>query len=483
MKKKILALVLPFLFLLSTFNYSVTVYANATNDSIPKNSASSTLFRFDGKVTSGEWNENHTIAFPLDVENIDGDVDGENYLYLGQDNVSLFLAFDFASDNTSDDTGEWFGVWLNVANRSFGDNQDWHDYINNGTECVIWDTEFSKEWEFFKGPPLEEVDIIGFTSDSEYTVQDGFPNGDYTAFDKYDDGNDFNITAENGGDYVVGIDFSINVSDFYSIFNDLYMDELISINDIEYWFTLNDTIDEHKIILWDSEGNYPGLNNLTQSRDVSNVVGGPWQVGTSKLDIANMTNGKIIKFTLFANHTSSFNLSIHRLKLNIRRTKTNYPTGAVGESWLQHPYTSLNAYAIGKSFGSSPTNATSHRMYEMIIPLSELEGYNKTTHHLGITLGGYGTAAFPGQDYWAWPTSSPPINNPYPLEDSTLYHYVRVNETTLHITYGIFGDDDDDDDDDVTIIPFGNYYLFFAVLGVMALVIIQWKRKSKMKIT
>ena len=39
------------------------------------------------------------------------------------------------------------------------------------------------------------------------------------------------------------------------------------------------------------------------------------------------------------------------------------------------------------------------------------------------------------------------------------------------------GGDDDDDDDEEAAIPFGNYYLLFAVIGIVALILIH-KRKA-----
>ena len=41
----------------------------------------------------------------------------------------------------------------------------------------------------------------------------------------------------------------------------------------------------------------------------------------------------------------------------------------------------------------------------------------------------------------------------------------------------VAGDDDDDDDDDDDAIPFGNYYLLFAVIAIASLTII-YKRKT-----
>ncbi len=394
MKKNTLTLAFLFLFLFSTFNSSVSVYANAPKESIPKSSSSSTVFRFDGKVTSGEWNENHTIAFLLDVDNDEGDLtpnppnkDGENYLYLGQDNKSLFLAFDFASDNTSDDAGEWFGVWLNVANRSFNDNQGWHDHIDNGTESVIFDVDNNKEWEYFHPSNTEQLDLR-FTSDSEYAVTRGTKVGDYLALE-YDEDLYLNITSQNFGREYYWVNFSLNVTKLFTIFPDLYINGLL---DFEFSFTydLNVTINEHKLIVWNPDGSFPGLNHPEQVILIDNNAGE--KTITKDIGIGNKTSGHLIQFSLFGNHSAQFKNSIDRLFIDVLHRKEDSPTSGSGFSaWCKYPYSSINTYAIAWSFGSSPTNATTHRMYEMIIPLSELEGYNKTTHELGISIGGYGT--------------------------------------------------------------------------------------------
>ncbi|MFX0186585.1 MAG: carbohydrate binding domain-containing protein [Candidatus Hodarchaeota archaeon] len=90
--------------------------------------------------------------------------------------------------------------------------------------------------------------------------------------------------------------------------------------------------------------------------------------------------------------------------------------------------------------------------------------------------------AYSGVYNYSWTANnSGTVNYKIHMEDLTGYNNSMSRSISVNIYIPPSGDDDDnDDDDEEAIIPFGNYYLLFAVLAMLSLIVII-KRKAIFK--
>ncbi len=457
--------VIIFTFLL--LNLSIlgnSIHSNEINEdeTIPNSSAPETTFKFDGVISEGEWANQHKINFSLDVGNGDGDIDGQNYLYLGRDSTNLYAAYDFVSDQTDNPTDEWFGMWFNTKQRFYNTTQRWHDWLNNGTESFLYQIDNNRIYPYFDPSGLD-ITARGLNNNSEYSVKYGYTTGDYQF-------NDFNVTSQLvDSNYLYWINFSIYIPLWFSMFPDLYAH---NISEIRFRFTheLNVSIAEHKLIMWNLDGSIPDFNDPNQVVPLSQSSG--FQANDFYVGLGNITQDHRIRFTLFGNNTNHFNFTTSQLSW--------FPTRHISKNantWFNQPYTSLSNYAIKWSFGGNFNNATAHRMFELVFPLSQFEEYN-ALNPLGFFIGGYGTAAFPGVDHWCFP-----YTDPFPYYNSSKYQYVLINATNFYIPPKETPNDEDSENDEVNgdfnIVGF-DLLCLFASTGLISLLLIK-RVKTKVK--
>lgn len=119
-------------------------YQDGSNEHYAKTSFISPVI--DGNISYDEYKlADWKLTQYFDVNNSLGDVDGNNYVYVGQDNESIYVAIDLVSDQTNSNTNEWFSVWLNTANRVFGgQNESWYSFRNNGSENIVYEVDHAK---------------------------------------------------------------------------------------------------------------------------------------------------------------------------------------------------------------------------------------------------------------------------------------------------------------------------------------------------
>lgn len=366
----------------------------------------------DGDINADEWADaDWKIPFYLNVDNnpdYNGkiNVDGYNFLYIGEDSDNLYLALDLCGDRSDNETSEWIGVWLNTANRTYDNYFDWVDFFDNGVETLLHDVEEDQPWEYYSKNTGMYTEFVN--DDTEIITTYGTVDGG-ADFLQYWWTGDVNITSETvGADELYWINFSVDLSKWFPL-----LDEVNAIQDIEIRVgTEHDVvIDDHKLILWNSDGTLPPLNDPQQVISLNNL--NSYLLEYVDYGLANLTVDKKLQFSLFGNNSVPFNTILDRLDFSVLRNYT---------MWAGHvrvPYSTINSYQLDWSFGPSPNNATDHRMFEFSIPKTELELYD-ANEELGIIVGGYGTLGYiNGSNFWVFST----IDYHQYVEDNTYYNY------------------------------------------------------------
>ena len=373
----------------------------------------------DGIIGASEWvDADWKIDFYLDVDNNPDwnskiNVDGNNTLYIGEDSANLYLGLDLCSDRSDNETGEWIGVWLNTANRVFDNYFEWADFFNNGTETLLYEVDNDKPWEYYTNTVSFLWEYVN--DDSEYVSSYGTIDGNSAALRTYLEG-DFNITSETvGSDDLYWINFSVDLTKWYAL--EAEIDDFKAMN-ITIITEHNDTINDQKIILWNSDGTIPPLNDPQQVISLNNI--NSYVSDTFEYGLGNLTTDKKLQFSLMGNHSTPFKTWLDVLNFRPLRNFTSMA------GLVEVPYSTIQTYQIAWGFGPSPNNATNHRMFEFAIPKIELELYDPN-EDLGIMVGGYGTLAFIDTNYWIFS-----ITNHYPyVERSTYYMYYDMKGLTL----------------------------------------------------
>jgi len=366
----------------------------------------------DGEINVDEWADaDWKIPFYLNVDNnpdYNGkiNVDGYNFLYIGEDSDNLYLALDLCGDRSDNVTGEWVGVWLNTANRVYDNYFDWVEFFDDGVETLLYDIEKNQIWEYFTNTYL--LHWYDVNNDSEYVAHYGTIEGNRDNF-MYSLNPDFNITSETiGSDELYWLNFSIDMTKW------VYMEQELDV--IQYIQILTDSrnsvvLNDHKLVLWNSDGSFPSLNDPHQVISLNTLTS--YDENVYEYGVGNLTADKKLQFSLIGNNSGPFKTSFNRLHFRFLANYTN---------WAGHvrvPYSTIANYQIEWSFGPSPNNATDHRMFEFSIPKTELELYD-ANEELGIIVGGYGTLSYiNGSNFWVFSV----IDHHQYVEDSTYYNY------------------------------------------------------------
>ncbi len=451
----------------------------------PRTSGIMTGVDLDGVINATEWANATKVRFYLDLDNTidwngDQNVDGYNYMYIGKNDTHIHLAVDLCGDQSNNGTDEWFGVWLNTLPRTFSSYDGWHDYINNSVESLCYDVEFNRTHPFFTNelflyPPRftnddTEINPINFSS----------IRGNYTHLVQLGS-KSYDVTSELNGTYnVYRVDFSVDISKWYPLehFTDLYVNEGIKSIFVSIRSEVNRSVTNHSVVFWDSTGN-PGFNDPAQIKQLSKTTAKTTEF--YYYGPGNITDNNIIKFSLYGNNSAPFAANITYIAFLVGSNRSYDVTeGYTGHSnpstHNHHRYSSIKNYHLNYSFGASPNEATGHRMFEVVIPKTELELYDDT-NNLGIIIGGYGTAALemPDSPYWVYQkTYGTGVEDIY-YDISTEYYYHDWPPSGP-----LPAADDDDDDDDAPAIPGPNFVLITIIIS-LTVAIISLKHRNKLR--
>jgi hypothetical protein len=444
MRSKNLRMILITSIIINLALFGIFLIPRSVGTPLPKTSG----IGIDGIITEDEWsNADWNISFYLDVNNTADwngkiNVDGNNTMYLGQDRSNLYIALDLCCDRSDNTTGEWVGVWLNTINRSFSGYTEWMGYLNDGAESLVHNVETDQPWDPF-------LDYIsGYTQyleyDSAYTSIYGETEGDWGNF-QYIWRDDFNITSELVSiDHVYRLDFSIDLDDWFP-YSEVF--DVIQGMEVDVRTKSNITIDNHDIIFWYSDGSKPPMTDSDQVKPLNK--GTSYQTDAISYGMGNLTTDHKFKFSLFGNHTNPFMINLDILNFAFFLNASNW-AGLVGR-----PLSSIKNYQIEWGFGVSPGNSTDHRMFEISIPKSELERY-KSNRELGIVVGGYGTMAIIGTNWWVF---------------SNVSHYIPYLESSQYNYYKMIGIPS-------KAIPGYNLMLILAVIGLISIVLVKMRPKK-----
>ncbi len=396
----------------------------------------------DGIIEYDEWKlADGKFAQFLDVNNsLDehnrSNIDTFNYLYVGQDSDNLYIAADLCGDRTNDFDGEWISFWLNTnweinetkkeleggtePSSSAGSNNEFLNYLNNGTEILGYDVNESIEIPTFAwengGYGIESrnmgiynkyVDFIAGSFQNVTVSWDETMNSRYSMWeDSYESDPKYtDLVAFNDTNGKITIDVSINVTEYFETYWsdpimmfgwDEYEIEMI----LESFETLNTSFEyragafnrTETASIYDSNINSTNPNahfNFDEEQYemefVENTVGEYYESeDIVELDVPNIhLNETWYNFTIELEDLNDYFLlmDLFNLKLEIPRY-----SGIVGE-------TSLNEYDIEWSYGKSPNSDDMHRMFEAAIPIDEIEHYDPSGY-IGVAIKGYGTMSY-----------------------------------------------------------------------------------------
>ncbi len=451
-KRKKEILMLFSLILLNIGIFSRASIADLSN--VPRTSNTGVMENviIDGVINEDEWSDaDWNIEFYLDLDNSGANVDGYNYMYLGEDEINFYVALDLCGDQSNDETGEWIGLWINTMNRDFGNKTEWAPYIDDGAETLIHDVEHNKTWLYFKNDTYIAGNLYKYINgNEEINAIIGSAPGDYintrglALWDM--------ISEQIGSDYSYRIDFSINMTKWFDVFPHLYL-PMIKNMTFDFEAQCNTTITEQKIVFWYDNGTM-NVNDPDQVKPLGTGTG----LDNRLYDygLGNITDDDLIQFSIIANHSSSFTTEVNWIRFDVTLNKTNVP-GVVG-----YPYSSIKNYNIDWSFGISSNNNSAHRMFEFSIPKSELEHYD-SNEDLGILISGYGTATFEGTNLWCYSK----VTNYMWYQNSSMYLYYNMKGCEVITTTD--DDDDDNNDKDAVVVQIPGYEIGL-IIGMICLI-------------
>jgi hypothetical protein len=393
----------------------------------------------NGVMTSGEWNgaKYKAIPFWLDVNN-DPDpetgvrnIDGWNYLYLGQDSNNYYLGLDLCSQRISNVTNETLSTYIasgplpQVRASTLG----FHAMRGHGLEFINFNssTNSSIPRNIGYSSMATVHDIPYVPGPDSYAVRWGNTTGNYTDIWR-DDLENLTLSSISGDEYDAGpsysnanfamIDFVFNItdkfplgfeSDFLGNLTNLYLDASISAtlgadgtnegtNHTNIFAAVLSDPDPSKIDALHDSATYTALNYAHQISFNPNVIA----MDSVNVPIANLAANKLWHVSLFfwnENGTNTnFTVSLDRLSIGVRTT------GYDGYADTSLPTTS---YDVNYSRGSSDNQAALHRMYEIRISKARLSDTRLSIYIVGT----FGTQSFApsGIGMWFYPSSLLPI--------------------------------------------------------------------------
>lgn len=392
----------------------------------------------DGVIEKNEWKRAayYNIPFYLDVDNtidpLEGkqNVDGWNYLSVGEDEENYYIALDLCSDRTNNKNDEWISFFL--ANRMpaiMNSRLGFQALVDYGFEYLYYDVNQSTIFDYYLG-----TDIVPQTYNSIPIVPEydsieiifGNTSSDYLDFWYSNDAKSYSFesfyTDPEGtwepGDYIdiqFGIDVTekfpdLNITTFLTDLTDFRINYVLSsnltasnadnLNKAEAFYcgvAENDGI----------PGNFTDEATFKSDMNTINFPNGSIITGSVDLDhtAVNATDG-MFYFTIHcynnynATHPTAFKLNMDYLALRMRTTSI--------VTLIENTITDGN-YDIAYSYGSSVMCSEDHRMFEFNISKSEFPVLEDEMLYLFVA--GYGTMSFVGTEFWAYPGDS--NDNPF----------------------------------------------------------------------
>ncbi len=409
----------------------------------------------DGIIEKNEWirSSYNNIPFYLDVDNeLDPvenktNVDGWNYLSVGEDADYYYVAVDLCSDRTNNKNGEWFA--LNLANRlpdttysklAFYALEDFgyeFFYYNVSDDSVFEDELYT----YFPHQIHYDIPIVPETDILE--VFRGNITGDF--YDIWGDYDDMNITATsrfytNDSNWLAGnfldIHFGVNILEKFPDVNITAFTSTLIDMELVYKLQSNLTADPSHFFEADKfhcsiaeHGGEPGdmdsgyfLNNYTPISFNDNI----YSIGSVDLNHTNYNPSTgMFYFSIHcwnevnASHSTGYELQIDKLNLKF----TSYALGyVVGNSIAS------GNYEIAYSYGPSENSPEDHRMFEFKIAKAEFPTLDDEFLYLNIA--GYGTLAMEGTNFWMYPMNGDPM----PPVQSSITDYRQFAKFDMSIT-------------------------------------------------
>ena len=425
MKTKTVSTLLSLFFLFTLFLSLFTGSVVASSETHSQNIMSNV--DLDGEIEAEEWDDAdwYNMEFYLDINNSDGNVDGWNYMSVGEDEDNVLIALDLCSDRTNDEDGEWLSIFLNTANRDFTTDYQWESYLNNGTESLVYNVDNEEDYPLFEeGKTGIETKYVN--SDSEIFTLFGEQEGDYYDLRDYSGDSFFNLTTTNdqADDNQSFLSFfTVDFGSWYQnmAFFEEYFNQINSLTIEVKVMTNTSSLDNFSLIL-STNGTLDYNNTFSLSIDSSDFITTAIPYGLN-----NLTNDHLLEFALYGFRDapkSGFKAIIDNLSFLINYT-----------SWSDLPvygYSSIKAYDLKWSYATSTNSYELHRQFEIAIPKEDLELYN-SDGVLGIFVAGYGTMALEGTDYWFF---------------GPMGSYIEPYEDCCYLYLDMKGDDDPDESEE-----------------------------------
>lgn len=309
--------------------------------------------------------------------------DGFNYIYAETDDENLYLAIDMPSDLNGTTDNEFLGIFLNTMDREFNSfismfGESFEAYRNNGTEALVYDFQNEQIVPFIfdaDGMKQQYHDYIENTTGEEVSFESGvYANSGYDdwtfTYEEEEPTSDIiwlNSTEFGYGSDIfdrVCINFSIHLANYFNIYDDEdYVEQLIDdlenvqINMSALIWAMSLSVNKFHI-----EGN--GTYNdapFVGTESIFDVNKSAYENGDLifSIEIAEDTDVHVEHFWWLCDY------------INIQFNKSDSIDSVYGG-------TTIEEYILEYNFSTSINSELDHRMYEISIPLSELEGFNAT---------------------------------------------------------------------------------------------------------
>jgi hypothetical protein len=387
----------------------------------------------DGTINKREWlrSSYYNIPFYLDVDNtLDpitnlANLDGWNYLSVGEDEKNYYIALDLCSDRTNNIDGEWVALALanrmpQVTNAKLG----LYAIENYGLEFLMYNVSANTmiEDELIPSGGSGNFNSIPFVPEYDsYNVIKGTQEGDYLDFWYTDDSRVLTLKSEyfdldshyNESDLVV-VEFAVNVTEkFPSITNPSTFIPFITDFDCRIRLTgnisasnsLNPDYSDYFSLRVAEHGPIPlGYDDPNYLNEVNNIAFSNGTFTNAVVDLdhtaINATNG-MFYFSLYGwnnlNVTDPTEYEIYIDQLEFRITTSSNFATTTGASVNE------GNYDVSYAFGSSDMCGEDHRMFEIRIAKSEFPDLSDDM--LFVNVAGYGTMAIADSNYWVYPQS------------------------------------------------------------------------------
>ncbi|MBK5114690.1 MAG: hypothetical protein KGD59_05065 [Candidatus Heimdallarchaeota archaeon] len=392
----------------------------------------------DGIIEKNEWKRAayYNIPFYLDVDNtidpFEGkqNVDGWNYLSVGEDEENYYIALDLCSDRTNNKSEEWISFFL--ANRMpeiMGSRLAFQALVDYGFEYLYYDINQSTTFDYSLGTGIIPMTYNYIPIVPEYDsieIINGNTSSNYLDFWNSYDGKSFTIESFNTdpagtwepGDYI-DIRFGVNITEKFPEQNiTTFLTDLLDLK-LNYVMSANLTALNSDHLTYAERfacgvvehdgmpGNFTDEATFTSDMNNINLSNDTITSGNVDLDHSgvNASNG-MFYFTIHcwnevnATYPTAYELNIDYLALRMRTT----PLITLIENTI-----SQGNYDLAWSYGSSVKCIEDHRMFEFKIAKSEFPDLNDDMLYLFVA--GYGTMSFIGTNFWAYPGDS--NDNPF----------------------------------------------------------------------